>query len=68
MSVDRSLKGSGGLTRHRNVLTKAERLAKMEDEGRWVEGESKILGMPKVLSVKSVGGKKKKPAKKPDEK
>ena len=68
MSVDRSLKGSSGLTRHRNVLTRAERLAKLEDEGRWVDGESTILGMPKVISVKRVGGKKKKPAKKPDEK
>ena len=67
MSVDRSLKGSGGLTRHRNVLTRAERLAKLEDDGRWVEGESTILGMPKVTSVKQVGGKKKKPAKKTEE-
>ncbi len=64
MSVDRSLRGSSLLTRHRNVLTRAERLVKLEDQGKWVDGESTILGMPKVGNKKTVGGKKKKPAKK----
>lgn len=67
MSVDRSLRGSSTLTRHRSVLTRAERLARLEDLGKWVEGESKIIGMPKVGNKKSVGGKKKKTTKK-DEK
>ena len=31
MSIDRSLKVKGALTRHRNVLTRAERIEKLKD-------------------------------------
>ncbi|MBN2063407.1 MAG: small basic protein [Sedimentisphaerales bacterium] len=60
MSIDRSLRSSASLSRHRNVLTRAERVAKLEDIGKWVEGSSTVIGMPKVGNKKSVGGKKKK--------
>ena len=60
MSLDRSLKTHGALFRHRNVLTRTERLAKLEDEGRWDESIS-VFGLPKVAHRKaSVGDKSKK--------
>ncbi len=60
MSLDRSLKTHGGLFRHRNVLTRTERLALLEDEGRWDDSQS-VFGLPKVGNRKvSVGGKAKK--------
>jgi len=58
MSIDRSLKTSSSLSRHRNVLKRAERLAILEDEGRWVEGRDTLLGLPKVGHRKSAAGKK----------
>lgn len=57
MSIDRSLKIKGALTRHRNVLTRAERIAKLKDEEKWNEGDS-LLGLPKVAHRKSHAGRK----------
>ena len=63
MSLDRSLKTQGGLIRHRNVLKRDERLAVLEEDERWTEGES-VYGLPKVGHRKAaVGGKAKKAAK-----
>jgi len=62
MSIDRSLKIKGALSRHRNVLTRAERIEKLKDEERWSEGES-LLGLPKVAHRKSHAGRKEAPAK-----
>jgi small basic protein (TIGR04137 family) len=62
MSIDRSLKIKGALSRHRNVLTRAERIEKLKDEERWSEGES-LLGLPKVAHRKSHTGRKEAPAK-----
>ncbi|MBN1257217.1 MAG: small basic protein [Planctomycetes bacterium] len=59
MSLHKSLKGNSGLIRHRNVLTRTERLDRLEKEKRWNDEEESIFGIPKVLSIK-VGGKKKK--------
>ena len=47
MSIDRSLKGKDALERHRNVLTRAERVAKLEELGKWTD-DSTVIGMPKV--------------------
>ncbi len=47
MSMDRSLKSASALVRHRNVLTRAERMARMQSEEKWPEGRS-IFGLPKV--------------------
>ena len=57
MSIDRSLKIRGALARHRNVLTRAERIEKLKDEERWTEEES-VLGLPKVEHRKSHAGRK----------
>ncbi|MBN1506787.1 MAG: small basic protein [Sedimentisphaerales bacterium] len=59
MSVDRSLKLKDALVRHRNVLTRAERIQTLKDEERWVDGTS-VLGLPKVAHRKSAAGKKSK--------
>ena len=47
MSLDRSLKSANALVRHRNVLTRAERLAKLSEEEKWTEAKS-VYGLPKV--------------------
>ena len=57
MSIDPSLKIKGALTRHRNVLTRAERIEKLKDEERWAEGDS-LLGLQKVAHRKSHAGRK----------
>lgn len=64
MSMDRSLKSKASLSRHRNVLSRAERIKRMRDEERFTEGRS-LWGLPKIANRKApVGGKTKKgPAK-----
>lgn len=47
MSIHRSLVSKSTLKRHRNVLSRAERIKQLEDEGKWTEGES-VFGLPKV--------------------
>lgn len=60
MSLDRSLKIKGSLTRHRNVLTRTERIAALQEQEKFSEGDSPF-GLPKVGHRKaSVGGKVKK--------
>ncbi|OWY73404.1 small basic protein [cyanobacterium TDX16] len=64
MSMDRSLKSKASLARHRNVLTRAERIERLRNEERFPEGRS-ATGLPKVANRKApIGGKTKKgPAK-----
>jgi small basic protein (TIGR04137 family) len=57
MSVDRSLKVKGALSRHRNVLSRAERIESLKGEERWAEGDA-VTGLPKVAHRKSHSGKK----------
>jgi small basic protein (TIGR04137 family) len=57
MSIDRSLKIRGALSRHRNVLTRAERVEQLKEEDRWSENDS-LLGLPKVAHRKSHAGRK----------
>jgi small basic protein (TIGR04137 family) len=57
MSIDPSLKIKGALTRHRNVLTRAERIEQLKEEDRWSEEDS-LLGLPKVAHRKSHAGRK----------
>ena len=61
MSIDRSLKIKGALSRHRNVLSRAERIEQLKDEEQWTEGNS-VLGLPKVAHRKSRAGRKEKAA------
>lgn len=57
MSLDRSLKSGAGLGRHRNVLTRGERVARLKSEGLWQEGQS-VLHLAKVGNRKKALGKK----------
>jgi small basic protein (TIGR04137 family) len=59
MSIDRSLKVKNALSRHRNVLSRAERLDMLKEQERWNEGGS-VLGLPKVSHRKTAAGKKEK--------
>jgi len=52
MSLHSSLKRSSAAIRHRNVLKREERLAKLTDEERWSEEDDSIYGLPKVRSIK----------------
>ena len=52
MSLDRSLKSKASLSRHRNVLTRAERIKILEDEERW-KSEKGVFGLPKVAHRKA---------------
>lgn len=57
MSIDRSLKTKGALRRHRNVLSRGERIEQLQLENRWSEDDS-VTGLPKVAHRKSHSGKK----------
>ncbi|WP_439630975.1 small basic protein [Gemmata sp.] len=57
MSIDKSLKRKGGMTRQRCVLTRAERIAKMIENGQWGDGKSPF-GLPKTRVQKIVMKKK----------
>ena len=65
MSIDRSLRSKSMLERHRNVLTRAERLEILKETGLWSDG-GKITGLPKVAHRKAAVGKKDKAEKKPE--
>ncbi|MBW7905069.1 MAG: small basic protein [Phycisphaerae bacterium] len=57
MSVDRSLRMKSSLARHRNVLSRAERVAILKSSGGWDDSRSP-LGLPKVSHRKPKAGKK----------
>lgn len=65
MTMDKSLKVKAGAIRSRNVLTRAERIARLQQLDKWTD-DSDVLGMPKVR-VQKVSLKKKKKVKKADE-
>ncbi len=58
MSLDRSLRSQSNLARHRNVLSRAERLDRLIEDEDWDESRS-VLGLPKVGNRKlKTAGKK----------
>jgi small basic protein (TIGR04137 family) len=57
MSIDISLKRKGGMARTRCVLTRAERIAKMIEDGKW-KADSSPFGLPKTRVQKIVLKKK----------
>jgi small basic protein (TIGR04137 family) len=66
MSIHRSLKSkSGALSQHRNVLTRAERIAKLSEFEKFDADKHSALGIVKVRSIKVSAGKK--PSKKAGE-
>ena len=65
MTVDRTLKVSGGLLRARSVLTRAERIAQLIEEGKFNPEDDSALGLPKVRVRHSRAGTKSKKAEEP---
>ncbi len=65
MTLDKSLKVSGGSIKSRNVMTRVERLTRLKELERWKEGDP-VLGIPKTRVIK-VSLKKKKKVKGPEE-
>ncbi|MFM7075909.1 MAG: small basic protein [Planctomycetaceae bacterium] len=62
MTMDKSLRVRKGSTSARGVLSRAERISKLQEQERWQDGRSP-LGLPKVRVYK-LAMKKKKAAKK----
>jgi len=62
MTMDRTLKMRGGLARTRSVLTRAERIAMLSDEGKFDPEQDSPLGLPKVRVRHSKAGMKSKKA------
>ena len=63
MSMHRSLKTQpGALNEHRNVLTRAERIARLVDQDRFRMDDDSPLNLPKVANRAVSTGKKKKAA------
>ena len=58
MSVHKSLRTGGSLVKHRNVLTRTERVKFLEEAGEWREGQNSVLGLRKVKSIKMAAKKK----------
>ena len=57
MSLDRSLKTSASLSRHRNVLTRPERVAKLLEREKFAMDSGNPLHLPKVGNRKAVVAK-----------
>ena len=59
MSIDRSLRVKSALVRHRNVLSRAERVEQLKKDEKWADDDS-VFGLPKVAHRKSHAGRKEK--------
>lgn len=59
MTMDKSLRVRAGMVRTRSVLTRGERIARLQQADRWSE-DSSPLGLPKVRVFKLAMKKKKK--------
>ncbi len=59
MTIDKSLKVKKGVARSRNVLTRVERIEKMQSMDRWTD-ETSPFNLPKIRVYKVVLKKKKK--------
>jgi len=67
MSIHRSLVSKGRLKRHRNVLSRTERILKLEEEEKWKEDEDSVFTLPKVRVAKLKKSHAKKQAKAEEE-
>lgn len=62
MTLDRTLKTRGGLMRTRSVLTRAERIQMLTDEGKFDPEKDTPFGLPKIKVRHSKAGTKSKKA------
>ena len=58
MTMDRTLKQRGGLARQRSVLTRAERIVLMTEEGKFDPEADSPMGLPKTKVRHSKAGSK----------
>ena len=65
MSIHRSLVPASKLRRHRNVLSRSERIERLKGEERWEEEQS-VFGLVKVRNIMMKAKKKKKEEKAED--
>ena len=57
MSIHKSLKLKNSLQRQRSVLTRWERIEKLQEQERWSDGDT-VLGLPKVRTKFKVRSRK----------
>lgn len=62
MTIDRTLRTSGEMLRTRSVLTRAERVELLKEEGKFDPETDSVLGLPKVRVRHSKAGSKSKKA------
>ena len=53
MSLDSSLKTAGNLVQHRNVLTRAERIEKLQATKNFDTKKQPVIGLPKTGNRKT---------------
>ncbi|MFA5794340.1 MAG: small basic protein [Candidatus Brocadiia bacterium] len=51
MGIHKSLVTSGKLARHRNVLKRDERIARLTEEEKWKEESNSVFGLQKVRNI-----------------
>lgn len=61
MSIHPSLRSKKGSGSNRSVLTRVERLEKLQEDGRWKDGDS-VFGLPKIRTFVKKKVKKSKEA------
>ncbi|MAE27827.1 MAG: small basic protein [Planctomycetota bacterium] len=59
MSIHPSLRGADGLVGQRSVLTRIERIQKLQKDGRFDGEQDSVYGLPKVRTQFKVKKKKK---------
>ncbi len=57
MSIHGTYVSKGGFVKHRNVLSRAERIERLKADGKWVATDAKgaaasIFNLPKVRNIK----------------
>ncbi len=52
MSIHGTYVSKGGFAKHRNVLSRAERIERLKGEDRWTLDKNSIFNLPKVRNIK----------------
>jgi small basic protein (TIGR04137 family) len=52
MSIHRSFVGQAGFAKHRNVLSRAERIERLKAEELWHQDKNSVFNLPKVRNIK----------------
>ena len=52
MSIHGSFVSKGGFSKHRNVLSRAERIERLKADDKWVQGKNSVFNLPKVRNIK----------------